>query len=270
MPLYNPADSRPAHIQIADDLREQINSGYLPVGQRLPTQETLSTTWGVARDTVQAALRVLRHEGRITSRQGRGTFVRTPPPRVRRDSSWKQEEKDLALEDLETRRKTGTAETAMGVSIHDTAHQSHFTTIEADSRLAELFELKNDLRVLQREYISTSKETGLRLSWSRSWLPVWRIEGDPKILDPNEEPWPGGTPHALSTVGIEVDSHVDVINLHPVSAEDQHIWGLEDGVGMFHTSGYIYDTTGSIIVVSESLDPGDRTEFVFRTKLERW
>lgn len=45
-------------------------------GDRLPSGKDLSATYGVARMTIQQALRVLRDEGLIVSRQGSGVFVR--------------------------------------------------------------------------------------------------------------------------------------------------------------------------------------------------
>lgn len=60
--------------QVAAQLREQIASGAL--GPRLPSAMTLAEQMGVAPNTVQRAMRVLREEGLIYSVPGRGTFVR--------------------------------------------------------------------------------------------------------------------------------------------------------------------------------------------------
>jgi DNA-binding GntR family transcriptional regulator len=60
--------------RIADDLREQIESGKL-AGQ-LPTRARLAETYGVSDMTVGAALKVLKDEGLIYGIAGLGTFVR--------------------------------------------------------------------------------------------------------------------------------------------------------------------------------------------------
>ncbi len=39
---------------------------------------------------------------------------------------------------------------------------------------------------------------------SRSWLVYDLVASNPDLLDPSNEPWPGGTQHQLSTVGIEL------------------------------------------------------------------
>ena len=75
----NPDDKRPASEQIADALREQIRSGELSPGEKLPSGAELTASYGVAKQTVTNALRQLQEEGLIVNRAGRGAFVRTNP-----------------------------------------------------------------------------------------------------------------------------------------------------------------------------------------------
>lgn len=74
--------SLPASGQIARQLRTAIESGEYGPGDRLPSQPELASRYGVARETVKAALRLLRNEGLIVSQQGSGTFVNTDRPPV--------------------------------------------------------------------------------------------------------------------------------------------------------------------------------------------
>lgn len=62
--------------QIADALREEIRTGALQPGDRLPTVVALGERFGVAKMTAEKALKELRSEGLIVSWQGRGIFVR--------------------------------------------------------------------------------------------------------------------------------------------------------------------------------------------------
>jgi DNA-binding transcriptional regulator YhcF (GntR family) len=73
----DPDDSRPPYVQVASQLRAAILTGKYPPGSRLPSGNELAETYGVARQTVQQALRPLREEGLIVGRQGSGTFVRS-------------------------------------------------------------------------------------------------------------------------------------------------------------------------------------------------
>lgn len=61
---------------IAKDLRDKIASGSFVVGDQLPTKAELMSQYGVALNTVDRALDVLRDLGLIESHQGIGTFVR--------------------------------------------------------------------------------------------------------------------------------------------------------------------------------------------------
>ena len=60
---------------VADTLFARIKSGEYPGETRLPSERTLATELGVARNTVREALDVLEAEQVIRRRQGSGSFV---------------------------------------------------------------------------------------------------------------------------------------------------------------------------------------------------
>lgn len=64
---------------LADRIREQILSGELATGAKLPTEAQLSSAFGVSRTVVREALQHLRASGLVESFQGRGTFVLDVP-----------------------------------------------------------------------------------------------------------------------------------------------------------------------------------------------
>lgn len=74
-------DPRPVSQQIANQLRAAILTGKFKPGERLPSQNELAERYDVARETVKAALRVLRDERLIVTRQGSGAFVRAQTER---------------------------------------------------------------------------------------------------------------------------------------------------------------------------------------------
>lgn len=61
--------------RLAYGLRRLIDAGLLAPGAPLPPERTLAAELAVSRSTVTAALDLLRADGVLTSRQGRGTFV---------------------------------------------------------------------------------------------------------------------------------------------------------------------------------------------------
>src|SRR5437660_12707886 len=72
----------PAYQQLADELREQITSGRLRPGQRLPTEPELCLRTGVSRSTVREALRLLASQHLIVTTRGvtGGSYVAQPDP----------------------------------------------------------------------------------------------------------------------------------------------------------------------------------------------
>jgi DNA-binding transcriptional regulator YhcF (GntR family) len=72
----DPDDPRPPYQQVANALRAAILTRKLAPGEKLPSGNELASRYGVARMTVQQAIRILRDEGLIVSRQGSGVFVR--------------------------------------------------------------------------------------------------------------------------------------------------------------------------------------------------
>lgn len=62
------------YYKLMEDLREQIVSGKLQAGDKLPSENELSRTYGVSRQTVRKALLILENAGYIYAEHGRGTF----------------------------------------------------------------------------------------------------------------------------------------------------------------------------------------------------
>lgn len=66
----------PPYAQIAAAIREQIVSGQLGPGDRIPSVRELTVTWGVAHATAAKAVRTLAAEGLVVPRQSvAGTVV---------------------------------------------------------------------------------------------------------------------------------------------------------------------------------------------------
>jgi GntR family transcriptional repressor for pyruvate dehydrogenase complex len=70
----------PAYQLLAEDLREQITSGQLRPGERLPTEPELCLRSGVSRSTVREALRLLASQHLIVTTRGvtGGSYVAKP------------------------------------------------------------------------------------------------------------------------------------------------------------------------------------------------
>ncbi|WP_367305658.1 FadR/GntR family transcriptional regulator [Alicyclobacillus acidocaldarius] len=65
------------YMEIAEEIRRQIEEGAFRPGDRLPTLRELADRFGVSRATVREALSALRGQGLVEFRHGMGTYVRT-------------------------------------------------------------------------------------------------------------------------------------------------------------------------------------------------
>ena len=65
----------PLYVQLADELRRQIEAGELLPNRPVPSETTLQQTFGISRDTARHALRLLREAGLIVTVRGKGSYV---------------------------------------------------------------------------------------------------------------------------------------------------------------------------------------------------
>lgn len=84
-------DARPIYAQIIDGFREQIATGILQPGDKLPSVRELAQNLAINPNTIQRSYRQLEMEGWIVTVPGKGCFVCTVP-------SIRQQEKQRLME----------------------------------------------------------------------------------------------------------------------------------------------------------------------------
>ena len=93
--------------RVAGLLTEEILSGRLPVGSKLPTEVKLVEQLGVSRTVIREAISRLRNAGLVEPRQGSGVFVLKPataPLDLAVDEAHTHEAKAKVLQIVEVRR----------------------------------------------------------------------------------------------------------------------------------------------------------------------
>jgi DNA-binding GntR family transcriptional regulator len=75
------------HLQLAEILRAQIESGELPPRSKLPPQLDMVQQYGISRGTVARATGLLADEGLVRWVKGRGLYTAEPDA----IAAWKRE-----------------------------------------------------------------------------------------------------------------------------------------------------------------------------------
>jgi len=75
----DPSEPTPLFEQVAAEIRRAIADGEAKPGERMPLAKDLASVMGVNANTVLRALRVLRDEGLLEFRRGRGITVAGTP-----------------------------------------------------------------------------------------------------------------------------------------------------------------------------------------------
>jgi GntR family transcriptional regulator len=70
--------AKPMYQRIAQDLRQEIESGKLRPGAKLPTELELRERYNISHNTIRDAIKRLASLNMIETRPGQGTFVAEP------------------------------------------------------------------------------------------------------------------------------------------------------------------------------------------------
>ena len=82
-------DARPIYAQIIDGFKEQIATGVLQPGEKLPSVRELAASLAINPNTIQRSYRQLEMEGWIATVPGKGSFVcSTVDSREREREHW--------------------------------------------------------------------------------------------------------------------------------------------------------------------------------------
>ena len=92
----NYRDARPIYTQITDGFREQIATGVLQPGDKLPSVRELAATLAINPNTIQRSYRQLESEGWIVTVAGKGCFVCGVPAEKGRETGLEEFDKIVA------------------------------------------------------------------------------------------------------------------------------------------------------------------------------
>ncbi|MFG2138994.1 UTRA domain-containing protein [Streptomyces sp. NPDC048650] len=257
------------YAELAERLAQLIESDYAP-GDQFLTNSEIARRYGVSANTASRSVQALKEAGRLSGKVGGKTWVRVVPTHHQRSNEmYHQEKLRVRLPEAE-RRTWGVSEDSTRTSIDHVGEDSvEFAVIAPPSDIAELMGLASGQKVLRRSYRRRNRPHE-GASTSVSYLPYDLASRNPEILDPTNEPWPGGTQHALCTVGIEVDRIEDRVTGEMPTDREVEEQDIPPGVPILRVRKILYDTSDRVVGVADIPFAADRVELRYLTRLERW
>jgi GntR family transcriptional regulator len=244
----------PRYRQIADDLREKIESGGLGHGSQLPTELELRELYDASRNTVRDALKLLTTRGLVETRPGQGTFVVTkidPYVTVLTVNPEKGGDEEGPVYLAGTRaslRKLITSEPRVEIQK------------AAGAEATELDIAANETLVSrhQQRFIDDTP-------WSlqTSFYPITLAQQGAVRLLQAENIDEGVVAHLRATLGLKQAGYRDTITVRAADATETAFFKLPDDgrVAIFEVRRTAFDEQGRPFRLTVSVYPADRNQF---------
>lgn len=257
----------PLYQRIADDLRQQIDSGQLAPGSQLPPEDKLKDRFAASRNTVRDAVKLLVALGLVETRAGQGTFVVDPP--------------EPLVITLSNDRVDGLGGGEGAAYLSEAKEHVPTTTVPkvelqtAMGEIAALLSVAEGTPLVsrhERRYIPTKHSSGFRSTvpeaapWSMqtSFYPRgFALRGAERLLD-NEDITQGTVRYLEETLAIKQVGYRDWITVRAPDANEIAFFGLPpDGrVSVYEIFRTAFDQTGTPMRVTVTIFPVDRNQFI--------
>ena len=248
----------PRYRQIAEYLRFRIMRGDYKPGDPLPSETELMEEHRVSRGTARQALAVLQAEGVAQAAMGRGVFVRKQPPRRRIASDRYQREVQQIVTGGPQRKPETSFTRDQGIEWSDYQLGKDFRETGADEEIAKLFGVSPGEPVLERRFVFHAK--GEPQQMSKSYLLLRLVRGTP-VVDPANEPWPGGNIAQLATLGKIVSRVEESVAARMPLPEEADTLLIPQGVPVLTIARRMLagPDRNEVVEVAKIVIPADRT-----------
>jgi GntR family transcriptional regulator len=247
----------PMYRQIAEDLRGQVESGYLEPGQQLRTEIELRDHYGASRNTIRDAIKLLIAWGLVETRPGQGTFVvrKIEPYVTTLTGSPKVPILYGEVDDSAAGETAGRLR-----ALFSTDPQVEIQ--KAAAAIARLLELAEGSQVISRHQKRSIDAT----PWSMqtSFYPMgFVLKGADRLIQA-EDIAIGTMKYLEQTLGLKQVGYRDWITVRTADSTEARFFGLStDGrVSVFEVFRTAYDQTGSPMRLTVTVYPTDRNQFV--------
>jgi GntR family transcriptional regulator len=244
--------TNPMYRQIAEDLREQIESGKLKPGQQLQTELELRERYDASRNTVRDAIKWLMNLDLVETRPGQGTFVVqkiAPYITTLSGDPWAGEGAAYPFQVSKQGRTPSTTDPQVEMQ-------------RAGSGIADELLLEEGAPVISRHLKRFIDETPWSLE--TSFFPQgFVLRGADKLLlaDDIKE---GAVQYLNATLGLRQVGYRDWITVRAPNTTEADFFRLPpDGrVAVFENFRTAFDQTGTPMRVTVTVFPIDRNQFI--------
>lgn len=247
--------ANPMYRQIAEDLREQIESGQLEPGQQLRTELELRDHYNASRNTVRDAIKWLTNLGLVETKPGQGTFVtRKIDPFVTTLSSTDPgtgQDESAGYQSDVNRMKRKPLVSPVQVEI-----QEALPEMSAALRIADNAEI---ISRHERRFIDNSP-----WSMQTSYYPMEFADRGAERLRSARNIEEGTVEYLKRTLGIRQVGYRDLITVRAPNPTEADFFKLpSDGrISMFEIRRTAFDGNGKPMRLTVTVYPTDRNHFI--------
>ncbi len=253
----------PMYRQIAEDLREQVESGKLRPGQQLRTELELRERYSASRNTIRDAIKWLTSLGLVETRPGQGTFVAKKidpfvttltddPKKARGEQEVMYGEVDKYLSEGAGRPRT------------PSSPPPQLELQNASGEVSVQLRLPEGAPVISRHQKRYIDETPWSLQ--TSFYPRGFVaQGADRLFEADniEE---GTVRYLADKLGLRQVGYRDLITVRTPEAAEALFFNLpQDGrVGVFEIFRTAFDQTGTPMRLTVTVFPTDRNQFIVK------
>lgn len=230
----------PPYLQVVRHIRDDITSGRLEVGARVPSARQLAVEWGIAHATAAKVIATLRTEGTVRTMPGAGTVVAG-----REDRHLSGQDNSVAV------HRTGRIYPS---GYHAQVHAAGLAAAPPEVVLA--FGLPDGVEVVRRVR-TTFDGAGLAVSCSTSWLDPTLADSCPDLLIA-ERIVEGTIGYISRLTGRAAATGSDELAAGVAATSVAERLGVEPGSPVLVTRTRWLDQQGDVLEFGESFTPAGR------------
>ena len=248
---------QPMYRQIAEDLREKIESGALLRGSQLPTELELREQYDASRNTIRDAVKLLITRGLVETRPGQGTFVveKIDPFVSTLTGDPRTGDTEVYLAEVEAKlRKPSLSKTRVEIQ-------------EATGVIAEDLDVAEGTEVVSRH--QQRLIDGTPWSLQTSFYPLSLVTSGAQRLQQASNIEEGAVAYLGTELGLKQAGYRDKITVRAPDTNEATFFRLPDDgrVAVFEIFRTAFDEQGRPLRLTVSIYPADRNQFAVKVGL---